>query len=186
MLPRWGIVIHGSHRGRVQGNVVLGCEHAGIVTEDGSEAHNVIDGNLVMGVTNGHGCWVNGTYNRVTNNVFAACWADPSRLIASHYGSPPRPVYSASGNERGGYGMWVPSNYEDGGRRFVVPRKDGLGTETFTRAYVALGNPTIAEASREPVEGNMAYGCRFGGLEIDHALGRHRVGRPACHSCWGV
>jgi hypothetical protein len=47
---KWGIAIHASHRGLVQGNIVHNIDGAGIVTEDGSEAENVIVGNFVCRV----------------------------------------------------------------------------------------------------------------------------------------
>lgn len=94
MQPKWSVSVHSSHRGRVQSNIAIGAEHAGIATEDGSESHNVIDGNMVMGVTNGHGYWLNGLYSTFTNNIAAACRGSRQRRIISSWGVPPRPVFA--------------------------------------------------------------------------------------------
>jgi hypothetical protein len=45
---KWGITVHNSHYGLVQGNVVYDVGGAGIVTEDGSETGNVIERNFVV------------------------------------------------------------------------------------------------------------------------------------------
>jgi hypothetical protein len=76
---KWGIAIHDSHYGVVHGNVVYNCQGAGIVTEDGSETHNLIDSNFVARVTgtggrtdygrDGAGFWLRGINNWVNRNV---------------------------------------------------------------------------------------------------------------------
>ena len=38
---KWGLTIHGSHDGLIRDNIVLNYAGSGIVTEDGSESHNV-------------------------------------------------------------------------------------------------------------------------------------------------
>lgn len=50
-LSRWGITVHQSHYGLVKDNVVICCAGAGIVTEDGPETGNTIEGNYVAHVT---------------------------------------------------------------------------------------------------------------------------------------
>ena len=82
---KWGITIHDSHFGLVQGNVVYNAAGSGIMTEDGSETGNVIDGNFVVRSwgagsdrpdsqslgTEGTGLWFRGPSNYVRNNVVA-------------------------------------------------------------------------------------------------------------------
>lgn len=50
---RWGLVIHDSHFGLIENNVIYGFEGAGIVTEDGSESHNVFSNNFLIGLRAG-------------------------------------------------------------------------------------------------------------------------------------
>ena len=50
---RWGLVIHDSHFGLIEDNVIYGFEGAGIVTEDGSESHNVFSKNFLIGLRAG-------------------------------------------------------------------------------------------------------------------------------------
>jgi hypothetical protein len=45
---KWGLTIHGSHDGLIKDNIVLNYTGSGIVTEDGSESHNVFDHNFVV------------------------------------------------------------------------------------------------------------------------------------------
>lgn len=49
---KWGFAIHNSHYGLINGNVVYGVQGAGILTEDGNEIQNHIDGNLVVKAEN--------------------------------------------------------------------------------------------------------------------------------------
>ena len=43
---KWGLVIHGSHFGLIENNLVYQVQGAGIVTEDGSETENVFERNF--------------------------------------------------------------------------------------------------------------------------------------------
>lgn len=52
---KWGIAIHASHFGLIEGNVVDRASGAGIVTEDGSESGNVLRENFVVRVVGGNG-----------------------------------------------------------------------------------------------------------------------------------
>ena len=45
---KWSMVIHGSHYGLIKDNVVYNVAGSAIVTEDGTESYNVIDGNFVF------------------------------------------------------------------------------------------------------------------------------------------
>lgn len=77
---KWAITVHGSHYGRVAGNVVRNAAGWGIGTEDGSESYNVFERNLVARVY-GKGCrdcaegangyWFRGPLNYVRDNVAA-------------------------------------------------------------------------------------------------------------------
>jgi hypothetical protein len=87
---KWGVVIHHSHHGLIQDNVVYNTRGAGIVTEDGTESFNVFDHNFSMrsigaqgvvvntgyGATGdpggeGGGFWFRGPNNYIRNNVAA-------------------------------------------------------------------------------------------------------------------
>jgi len=78
---KWPIAVHNSHFGLVQGNVLYGWEGAGLMTEDGSETGNVIDGNFALAGTGqggrdaggreGVGFYFRGPNNWVRNNVAA-------------------------------------------------------------------------------------------------------------------
>jgi hypothetical protein len=85
--PKWGITVHGTNGHIVRDNVIVNGQGAGIMTEDGTERDNVIDHNLVIGVTgdqdrgdapergkSGACIWLEGGLNRVTRNVAANCW----------------------------------------------------------------------------------------------------------------
>lgn len=85
-LTKWGITIHGSHYGLIADNTVHNLRGAGIVTEDGSETGNVIEGNFVGDITGrsvrslfdsnyndkgdiGDAFWFRGPNNIVRDNV---------------------------------------------------------------------------------------------------------------------
>lgn len=51
---KWGIALHGSHYGLIEGNVVDRASGAAIVTESGSEMGNVLDSNFVVRVVGGN------------------------------------------------------------------------------------------------------------------------------------
>jgi hypothetical protein len=92
---KWGIAIHNTHYGLVQGNVVYNTDGSGIATEDGSESNNVIEGNFVVRINGigvmsrgdergvdvdtgweGSGIWLRGTNNFVRDNVVADALLD--------------------------------------------------------------------------------------------------------------
>jgi|GEM_PF-3004437 len=52
---KWGISIHGSHYGLIEGNTVDNASGAAIVTESGSEAGNMIRENFAVRVVGGNG-----------------------------------------------------------------------------------------------------------------------------------
>ena len=98
---KWGITLHGSHYGLVQGNVVYNLGGAGIVTEDGSESFNVFDHNFVARIASnggrdehedqprgiareGVGFWFRGPNNYVRNNVAANLGEDAGDVEASY------------------------------------------------------------------------------------------------------
>ena len=78
---KWSFAIHGTHYSLVKDNVVVKVKGAGITTEDGSEAYNVIDHNFVGDVKGkssganfklglgGDAFWFRGQLNYVRNNV---------------------------------------------------------------------------------------------------------------------
>ena len=48
---RWGIVLHGTSYANISENVIIRCQGAGIVGEDGNEVHNTIWKNLICDIT---------------------------------------------------------------------------------------------------------------------------------------
>jgi hypothetical protein len=77
---RWGLVIHGSHGGLVRRCVVFGVAGAGYVGQDGTESHNVVEGNFGLGIVgesnprwndiqDGSVFWFNGFNNTIRDNV---------------------------------------------------------------------------------------------------------------------
>jgi hypothetical protein len=102
---KWSVVAHGSHGGLVRGNVILGGDAAGIVTEDGSESYNTIEDNLVLDV-NEDAYWINGARNYFRNNTAACC-----------------------GSQLAGAAFYLPPNL-DANATHTVPTPEG-GTETF-------------------------------------------------------
>lgn len=150
---KWALAIHDSHCGLVRDNVVCGAQHAGIVTEDGSESFNIIENNFVSDISNGHAFWLNGVNNHIRNNVACSCWGDPSK-----------PIVNELGAEVGGYGYWFVNNTTYATRKFTVPKRDGT-LYTFTAGWQGVLEFT----------GNEAYTVR-GGVYIDHRKGwRHAL-----------
>ncbi|MDA1012843.1 MAG: hypothetical protein O3A00_00145 [Planctomycetota bacterium] len=74
---KWGIVLHASHYGLVQQNVLRDIADAGIVAEDGSESHNLFERNFVASGWSGKtldqsgAFWFRGFNNSVRGNVAA-------------------------------------------------------------------------------------------------------------------
>jgi hypothetical protein len=78
---RWGVAIHGSHYGKVGGNVLYNWAGAALATEDGSESYNVIEGNFCVRTrgfggrldngNEGQAFWFRGPNNYVRDNVAA-------------------------------------------------------------------------------------------------------------------
>lgn len=149
---KWGVAIHDSHCGLVRDTVVCGAQHAGIVTEDGSESFNVFDGNFVCDISNGHGFWLNGVNNIILRNVACSCWGEPAKPITNEFGT-----------EVGGYGFWYVNNTTYALKKFTVPKPDGT-TYTFT-----VGWQGVLE-----FRGNECYTVR-GGVYIDHRKGNSHV-----------
>jgi hypothetical protein len=83
---KWGLAIHDSHYGLIQGNVVYNWAGSAVMFEDGSESFNVLDGNFAvrsrgegdrMAIgTEGGGFWFKGPNNYVRNNVAADLWGN--------------------------------------------------------------------------------------------------------------
>lgn len=86
---RWGIVVHGSHFGLIEDNVVFDIDGAGIVTEDGTETGNIFENNFVSGIRGsglpmdfrdmdqghgheGSGFWIGSDNNKFIDNVVAS------------------------------------------------------------------------------------------------------------------
>jgi G8 domain len=89
--PKWGVVVHNSHYGLIEDNVVYRTHGAGIVTEDGTESFNVFEHNFALRSDGsgefaprsgyggpapdpggeGAGFWFRGPNNYIRNNVSA-------------------------------------------------------------------------------------------------------------------
>jgi hypothetical protein len=139
---KWGIDIHQSHFGLVQGNVVYNYAGACIATEDGSERGNVFEGNLAvrsygLGTefnlqfgANGDGFWFHGADNIVRDNV-----------AANAYGG----VYNF------GYEVYLRANPAN----LKAPRNPGDDQMDY--------EPVVPDAtSIREFAGNEAYGCAGG------------------------
>jgi hypothetical protein len=82
---KWGLAVHGSHYGLIQGNVIYNMAGSAVMFEDGSESFNVVDGNFALRSpgqgdrlsigTEGGGFWFKGPNNYVRNNVAANVFA---------------------------------------------------------------------------------------------------------------
>jgi G8 domain/Dockerin type I domain len=103
---KWGLVIHESHYGLVDGNVITGVQGAGVVTETGGESFNMIRGNFSFAIAtdvkvfarddlqgrHGVGFWMAGTRNDFVDNVAAAVNEGFSfRILATKTRSPVDP-----------------------------------------------------------------------------------------------
>lgn len=148
---KWGVAIHNSHYGLIQGNVVVVADGAGIVTEDGSESANLFEGNFVSKVigqgTNGAGrpndgtnkdlgfegsCyWFRGVDNSIVDNVATGCLND--------------------------YGFKI-FLYQLGSVR--VPTAPGADTSQLGQYTTLLGNAIPIRR----FSGNEAHGAMEGGL----------------------
>lgn len=67
-----GIIVHGTHNSRLEGNVLYNVRGAGIYIEDGNEMWNTLEYNVVIcpfpfSDQTYHGCTVPGTSNRVSD-----------------------------------------------------------------------------------------------------------------------
>lgn len=158
---KWGVVVHGSHLGEILDNTVVGAEHAGFVTEDGSESNSVFQGNHACDIKNGHGYWINGVNNAFEDNKASACFGDPQGFV------------NQFGMELGGYGFWIVRNTGRAREEHTVPTADG-GTETFV----------IGERGCRRFVGNECYSVR-GGVYFDHRLGKHVVKDQTVWSSYG-
>jgi hypothetical protein len=82
---KWGVAVHASHHGLIQGNAVYNYAGSAYMFEDGSESFNVVDGNIAIRSTGvgdrlsvgveGGGFWFKGPNNYVRNNVAANAFA---------------------------------------------------------------------------------------------------------------
>jgi hypothetical protein len=81
---KWGITVHDSHYGLIKGNIVHHYAGSGLMTEDGSESFNMIEGNFIcnslgdvdqraLDGRSGVGFTFRGFSNYVRNNVAAGC-----------------------------------------------------------------------------------------------------------------
>lgn len=90
---KWGLAIHDSHYGLIEGNVVVDVAGAGIVFEDGSETGNLLQGNFTA-LHRGSG---EGETSR-NNGVDASLAGD---------GSPGNPYRTVGDHGHAGTGIWA-------------------------------------------------------------------------------
>jgi hypothetical protein len=79
---KWGIVVHDTHYGLVQDNIVYNVAGGAFTTEDGSEYQNIFEGNLALRIggdgnrmgegTEATGFWFRGGQNIVRRNIAAS------------------------------------------------------------------------------------------------------------------
>lgn len=137
---KWACVVHDSHCGLVINNTIYGAQHAGIVTEEGSESYNRIEGNRVYNIVRGDGYWLNGIHNYINHNIAACC------LVNHKTGM-------------GGNGFYLPPN-PDVRKKFTVPIPLTDKTETWSWGWGRMLE----------CDGNEVYGCRAGfWLDHSHA-----------------
>ncbi|MGA8258911.1 MAG: G8 domain-containing protein [Arenicellales bacterium] len=152
--PRWGIVVHGSHFGLIENNVVFDVKGAGIVTEDGSETGNRFERNLVASI---EGTGLPGDY-REDNGIAgdgqghegSAYWfASDNNIIRGNV---------AAGFRDGGFSLFRHKENRD------PPAFPGLAASDSSMKFVR-GIPVLSEFS-----GNEAYGTPGDGIELwsDH------------------
>ncbi len=139
---KWGITIHASHYGLIQDNVVYNVAGSGIVTENGSETHNRIEGNFIVRVSGigsdradednglygvaheGGGIWLHGPDNYVDNNVVADVRMY-GYTIALVFGNPhteESPIPTAPGQ--------LPSQYQTVNMNYT-PLREFAGNEVY-------------------------------------------------------
>lgn len=93
---KWGVTIHNSHYGLIADNVIYDPLGAGVMTEDGSETGNIIEGNFIVrvwgtggrqgGGREGVGLYLRGPFNRVRDNVVANVYSDgPDAAYCAKY-----------------------------------------------------------------------------------------------------
>jgi PKD repeat protein len=87
--PEWGLVVHGSNNGLIEGNDIYNIDGAGLVTQDGTETGNVFDGNMVVRVA---GLGGRPDYYTATNGGEAregsAFWfASPGNVVTNNFAS---------------------------------------------------------------------------------------------------
>lgn len=139
---RWPLVVHASHYGLIQDNVVNGGAGAGIVTEDGSETGNIFSHNFVSRTT--------GTGNRVDTDGAAgsAYWfRGPNNIV----------IDNVATNHRGGTYTWG----------FDVMCYF-LGTKTIPAAQ-GQDPSVVVDMNAMPLpkwERNEAYGASDNGMTI--------------------
>ncbi len=152
--PRWGIVVHGSHFGLVENNVVFDVKGAGIVTEDGSETGNRFVRNFVASIEGtglpGDYREDNGTAGDGQGHEGSAYWfASDNNIIRDNI---------AAGFRTGGFSLFRHKENRD------PPTFPKLVASDPAMKFVK-GIPILSEFS-----GNEAYGTPGNGIELwsDH------------------
>lgn len=151
---KWGIVLHDSHYGLIQGNVLFNWGGACLVTEDGSESYNVIEKNFAVAARgnsnpryndglDGSLFWFAGYNNYVRDNVASSGMTTVQQIVAGV-----------------GYKYYVPA----GGLKVRVPLNKGADTSVAGQyKEVQMRQTPILEFAR-----NEAYGAMATGLTIWH------------------
>ena len=120
---KWSVAVHDSHWGLLRDNVMVGFQHAGLITEENGETGNVFDGNFAALGLNGY--WFSGPSNVFTDNVAANTQRGvgysgynlkramlpvergSGERVAQNLQQKPLPTYESSGNEFYGGSMQV-------------------------------------------------------------------------------
>lgn len=157
---KWGITVHGSSGGLIQGNDVYNVQGSGIITEDGTESNNTFDANMVVRVggnggradgdlgTQGYGFWFSGPSNIVTNNIVADIHpsGDANGGIAYE-------IFCANGqNDR-------PINVFDGNTAYGATN---IGMEVW---YLGNIGSTIQTTAPSTIRNTMFWHMNSGGLK---------------------
>ena len=131
---KWGIVVHNSHYGLIQGNVVFNTRGGGIVTEDGTESFNVFERNFSLLTA--------GSRDAAPNNGYSATLPNPGGEGSAFWFRGPEQLHPQQRRRQ---------------RRRVRVRAAGHGARRCS-------DSAVQRRRHEPRSGNRAarYGCSGG------------------------
>lgn len=162
---KWAAVIHDSHFGTIKNNVIFGYGAGGIVTEDGGETGNLIEGNLSCwkrastrndaeekrkGI-DGAGIWLKGQQNIVRDN-YAYCAHGSGLLTMGNEGSVSFPEFAGQPRDQ-----WKSAI----GSTLQLLEFDGFECWASDNAF-QLWKTGVAGPTANRARGIRAYNCLMG------------------------